>query len=48
MKSSKKNTKKVKEEKLSQKTIQEIEEARERIKIGKFYTEEEVKKLLNL
>ncbi len=34
--------------KLSQKTIQEIKEARERIKRGEFYTEEEAKKLLGL
>ena len=37
-----------KEPKLSQKTIQEIKEARERIKKGKFYTEEEAKKILGL
>ena len=34
--------------KLSQKTIQEIKEARERIKKGEFYTEEEAKKILGL
>ena len=33
---------------LSQKTIQEIKEARERIKKGEFYTEAEAKKLLGL
>jgi len=37
-----------KEPKLSQKTIQEIKEARERIKRGEFYTEEEAKKILGL
>ena len=37
-----------KEPKLSQKTIQEIKEARERIKKGDFYTEEEAKKILGL
>jgi len=37
-----------KEPKLSQKTIQEIKEARERIKKGEFYTEEEAKKILGL
>ena len=37
-----------KEPKLSQKTIQEIKEAREKIKKGKFYTEEEAKKILGL
>ena len=37
-----------KEPKLSQKTIQEIKEARERIKEGDFYTEEEAKKILGL
>jgi len=37
-----------KEPKLSQKTIQEIKEARERIKSGEFYTEEEAKKILGL
>lgn len=37
-----------KEPKLSQKTILEIKEARERIKKGEFYTEEETKKLLGL
>ena len=34
--------------KLSQKTIQEIKEARENIKKGEFYTEEEAKKILGL
>ncbi len=34
------------EPKLSQKTMQEIKEARERIKKGEFYTEEEAKKIL--
>jgi predicted transcriptional regulator len=33
---------------LSQKTILEIKEARERIKKGDFYTEEEAKKILGL
>lgn len=33
---------------LSQKTILEIKEARERIKGGDFYTEEEAKKILGL
>lgn len=37
-----------KQPKLSQKTIQEIKEARERIKKGEFYTEAEAKKLLGL
>ena len=37
-----------KKPKLSQKTIQEIKEARERIKKGEFYTEEEAKKILGL
>lgn len=37
-----------KEPRLSQKTIQEIKEARERIKKGEFYTEAEAKKLLGL
>lgn len=36
------------EPKLSQKTIKEIKEARERIKKGNFYTESEAKKILNL
>jgi hypothetical protein len=36
------------EPKLSQKSIKEIKEARERIKKGEFYTEEEAKKLLGL
>ncbi len=37
-----------KQPKLSQKTVQEIKEARERIKRGEFYTEEEAKKILGL
>jgi len=37
-----------KEPRLSQKTMQEIKEARERIKKGEFYTEEEAKKILGL
>jgi len=37
-----------KEPKLSQKTINEIKEARERIKKGEFYTEEEAKKILGI
>lgn len=37
-----------KEPKLSQKNIQEIKEARERIKSGELYTEEEAKKILGL
>ena len=37
-----------KEPKLSQQTILEIKEARERIKKGEFYTEEEAKKILGL
>jgi len=37
-----------KEPKLGQKTIIEIKEARERIKKGEFYTEEEAKKILGL
>ena len=37
-----------KEPKLSQRTIQEIKEAREKIKKGQFYTEEEAKKILGL
>ena len=37
-----------KDPKLSQKTIREIKEARERIKKGEFYTEEEAKKILGL
>ena len=37
-----------KEPKLSQKAIQEIQEARERIKRGEFYTEEEAKNILGL
>ena len=36
------------EPKLSQRAIQEIREARERIKKGEFYTEEEAKKILGL
>ncbi len=36
------------EPKLSQKTIREIKEARERIKKGEFYTEAEAKKILGL
>mgnify|MGYP001567248727 CR=1 FL=1 len=36
------------DKKLSQKTILEIKEARERIKKGEFYTEEEAKKILDL
>ena len=35
-----------KKPKLSQKTIREIKEARERIEKGDFYTEEEAKKIL--
>ena len=34
--------------KLSQKTIVDIDEAREQIKKGEFYTEEEAKKILGL
>ncbi|MBI2672457.1 hypothetical protein HYX16_05990 [Candidatus Woesearchaeota archaeon] len=34
--------------KLSKKTIKEIKEARERIKKGEYYTEEESKKILGL
>lgn len=37
-----------KEPKLSRKTILEIKEARERIKKGEFYTEDEAKKILGL
>jgi len=37
-----------KQPKLSQKTIQEIKEARERIKKGEFYTQEEVEKRFRL
>ncbi|MEK6850677.1 MAG: hypothetical protein AABX85_03830 [Nanoarchaeota archaeon] len=37
-----------KKPKLSQKTIIEIKEARERIKKGEFYTEDEAKKILGL
>ena len=36
------------EPRLSQKTIQEIKQARENIKNGEFYTEEEAKKILGL
>lgn len=36
------------EPQLSQKTIKEINEARERIKKGSFYTEEESKKILGI
>ena len=37
-----------KDPKLSQKSILEIKEAREKIKKGEFYTEEEAKKILGL
>ena len=37
-----------KDPELSQKSIQEIKEAREKIKKGEFYTEEEAKKILGL
>lgn len=37
-----------KKPKLSQKTILEIKEAREKIKKGEFYTEKEAKKILGL
>jgi len=37
-----------KEPKLSQKTILEIKAAREKIKKGEFYTEDEAKKILGL
>jgi hypothetical protein len=37
-----------KEPRLSQKTLLEIKEARERIKKGEFYTEKEAKKILGL
>lgn len=37
-----------KEPKLSQKTVLEIKEAREKVKKGKFYTEVEAKKILGL
>ena len=36
------------EPRLSQKTIKEIKEAREKIKRGEFYTEDEAKKILGL
>lgn len=36
------------EPRLSQKTIKEIKEARENIKKGEFYTEQEAKKILGL
>ena len=36
------------EPKLSQKTIKEIKEAREKVKKGEFYTEAEAKKILGL
>jgi len=36
------------EPKISQRTIKEIKEARERIKKGEFYTEEEAKKILGI
>jgi len=37
-----------KDPKLSKKTIQEIKEARDRIKKGEFYTEAEAKKILGV
>ena len=37
-----------KQPKLSQKTIKEIEKARQEIKRGEFYTEEEAKKILGM
>jgi len=37
-----------KQPKLSQRTIKEIEKARQEIKKGEFYTEEEAKKILGL
>jgi len=37
-----------KQPRLSQKTILEIQQAREKIKNGEFYTEEEAKKILGL
>ena len=37
-----------KEPKLSQKTLVEIKEAREKVKKGEFYTEAEAKKILGL
>ena len=36
------------EPKLSQKSIKDIKEARERIKKGEFYTEEEARKILGI
>ncbi|MGV8142203.1 MAG: DUF7557 family protein [Candidatus Pacearchaeota archaeon] len=36
------------EPKLSQKTIKEIKQAREKVKSGEFYTEAEAKKILRL
>lgn len=37
-----------KEPKLSQKTVKDIKEARNRIKKGEFYTEEEARKILGV
>jgi len=37
-----------KEPKLSQQTIEEIKQAREKIKSGEFYTEEEAKEILGM
>jgi predicted transcriptional regulator len=37
-----------KDPKLSQKTLNDIKEAREKIKRGEFYTEDEAKKILGL
>lgn len=37
-----------KEPKLTQKTILEIKEARERVRKGEFYTEEEAKRILGI
>jgi len=37
-----------KQPRLSQKTVNEIEKAREEVKKGEFYTEEEAKKILGL